>query len=122
MVGTRKGNCIVSSGKEGALLFGPYMSLACGSYTITITGRITSNMPNSCNFDIVYDGGSKWLASVSDLQQATKGEDLELQVNFTTKTDLTDCEFRIFVGDEVNLEIERVDLQKIIDLDNIVGG
>lgn len=122
VVGTRKGNCIVSSGKEGALLFGPYMSLACGSYTITITGRITSNMPNSCNFDIVYDGGSKWLASVSDLQQATKGEDLELQVNFTTKTDLTDCEFRIFVGDEVNLEIERVDLQKIIDLDNIVGG
>lgn len=112
--GIRGEDGIISSGNEGGLIYGPYMSLASGDYTVTITGQLISGTLDSCSFDATYDGGTQWFTGVKDLQQFLDGDYLNLQVDFMVVTDAIDCEFRIFVDSSVELEINSVTLQKHI--------
>lgn len=111
-VGLIEDGSILSQGKEGFLLYGPYIPLASGTYTITIQGEILSGdlEPNSF-FDIVKDSGTLKIVDVQDLSRFEEEGQFRMNFDFELDADTHDCEFRIFVNEGIKLNISSVILK-----------
>jgi len=104
-------------GNEGLfLLYGPYIPLASGTYTITIGGTLESGDLNSDSyFDVVHNKSSSWITTTRDLSQFVTGREFELSVDFELENDVDDCEFRVNVNEGVELNINSINIRKGIN-------
>lgn len=112
-VGTFSDEKIVSTGEEGYLLFGPYIPLNSGSYTLAIEGLLVSGkLSDTSFFDVASNSGEIEPFRVDNLQQFIKDNSFQLSVDFTITEDSKDCEFRLYVNGSAILEINQVSLKK----------
>lgn len=113
-VGEYNDGKIVSSGSAGFLLFGPYVSARPGKYQLNISGELYSGELDLYSFfNILYDKGKGTVARISDLSQFLTGNKFDLQVEFATLCDLSNCEFSLFVNEGAQLGIEQVTLEYV---------
>ncbi len=110
-VGIKTDNCIHSTGEQGFLIYGPYISLRAGEYQINIKGEYESGtFTNDSYFDIVYGGGKKQVSKYVNLQQFTNGNTFNIDITFTLEDDVSNCEFRLYVNEGVICSIEDITL------------
>jgi hypothetical protein len=55
LVGKRNGDEIHSSGTAGCLVYGPYINLDAGSYSIKVSGKFASNENGNAEVEITSD-------------------------------------------------------------------
>lgn len=56
-VGEIRGDSLVSTGKEGFLIFGPYVAVEAGTYTLAIKGSVNEVPAGSIKLDVVSNLG-----------------------------------------------------------------
>lgn len=92
-VGRRDGLCMVSTGNEGFLVYGPYATVAAGTYLGCLYGFAESSTDEGW-VDIVGDGGRE-LAKKNLSLKAGDGWSVELA--FDLLTSVNDLELRVWV-------------------------
>lgn len=99
----------VSDGKEGFLLFGPYIDLKAGQYNVTFKGVLEKNETDMDELGFVDVTSNRGKNVIKRLPLT---EDLD-SVHFSLEQDIEDFEFRIYLNDGVIYRIENVILEKI---------
>ncbi|MFM9901888.1 MAG: glycosyltransferase [Polaromonas sp.] len=108
-IGERIGNVIKTSGRAGHLLFGPYLSVAPGVYTVEIFGEFNAEKTKSASIDIAIKGGSLILASGEIT--GTDSEHVLSILSFTIpEGGCTDLEVRIIVDKTTEILLSRMDI------------
>ena len=80
-----------------------------------VMGKLNNGVFNeSAFFDIASAGGKEVVKKVTDLQQyCNENGDFELSLDFVAEKDLENCEFRLYVNEGVELEVESVTLERV---------
>lgn len=107
-VGQRSGQEILTTGKSGYLLFGPYLSLKPGSYTIKIHGKLGENFPKNSVIDVVIEQGRTTLAEVPFAN--SKSDDCISSFCVTLDKQCTDLEVRIRVDALCEVAISLIEI------------
>jgi hypothetical protein len=114
-VGALRDSSLVSTGQPGLLVYGPYVPMNAGNYTLVVTGAASST--GSAWVDVVSGVGSVHHASFP-LRPTAEGETGVLASGrLSLDEDVIDLEVRVYVGadDEVRLdgyELVRVDVTR----------
>ncbi len=97
---------IVSNGSLGYLLYGPYLSLPAGAYTITVSLQ-TLDAPAGVvgSFDIATANGNQNLLEITD-------RDTAVSTTVVFAQDVTNLEIRVVSRDGVVMEIDQVTIQR----------
>lgn len=105
--GVKKDNQIVSNGKEGYLVYGPYITLNNGIYNINIKGKLLSgNFSEKSYFDIVYNAGKNVIKREYNLSKYVKNGNIEIDEIFRIENTLSNIEFRVYLNKNVLCSIE----------------
>ena len=114
-VGYPMGRGLATTGKEGALLYGPYISLPAGSYVATVLGEGFGRQGlDEAYWDVTWSKGAVATPPLP-LNRSRGGKSGELgNVRFDLTSFADEVEVRLFVGAKSNL---RVDGIKIVELD-----
>jgi glycosyltransferase involved in cell wall biosynthesis len=108
-VGKSVGECIQTTGKEGCLLFGPFLSVAPGDYRVVIYGSVGESGIGSAIADVAIQSGACILAkdSISTLNE----QDVLAVLCFTIpEGGCTDLEVRVWVGDDTDMQISKIEI------------
>jgi hypothetical protein len=106
-------NSIRSNGKEGFLIYGPYVTLHRGKYRVVL--ELFSELPfNNILLDIVYAGGCK-IISECTIASSSVGEFLMTMPTMTLEEEVLDLEIRIWVPAGVILQLNRLFIESVID-------
>ncbi|WP_233164480.1 hypothetical protein, partial [Chromobacterium sp. ASV23] len=92
-VGKKIGTRIVTTGKSGYLIFGPYISMDNGKYSATITGAISEHAICNAKLDISVLGGAITIAQ----SQPISNEKTIFKCEFTLAEPCKDLEIRVWV-------------------------
>lgn len=105
------GNALVSTGKAGFVMYGPYVTLAPGRYSVAVQGNI-ARLPAGTEviFDVVSKGQVFGQQSVTVAHQEA-GAIADFQ--FELAEAVADLEVRARVADGVDLRIESYEVAKI---------
>ena len=110
-VGERRGRDIVTTGKSGYLLFGPYLNLAVGDYKITVYGRADINRLAGASIDIVTHGSSRVIKETT-LCEPFINEELA-DIIITLDEPCTDLEIRILVNFDTSLVVSSLNIHPL---------
>lgn len=103
LVGIRSDNnsLILTTGKAGYLVYGPYIELSFGRYKLVATGKLIGHDKSLGSIDVTANSGAKILA-VNELLNANNPNDsIIANLDFTLDVTITNVEFRILVKDSV---------------------
>ena len=100
---------IISTSKEGCLIFGPYISLESGVYGIFIRGAFNQNSACGVHADVAIGRGSKILAGIN-LTTPDEGDCLAL-LKVVIDIPCTDLEVRVWVKKNSNVSISMLEIQ-----------
>ena len=107
-VGERYGTYIKSTGEEGYLLFGPYLPLESGTYTINVIYAFESELVGfGAYVDVSIEKGATILG-----RQACSLEECELSIGLDLPYSVKDLEIRIWVSKGCKLLISDICIQK----------
>jgi glycosyltransferase involved in cell wall biosynthesis/ADP-heptose:LPS heptosyltransferase len=107
-VGERRGLAVHSTGKNGHLVFGPYMELAAGTYRLLLWGRATRWSQRDA-FDVVHDSGRVEL--FRGLLGHLGAGPWRLEVELILDEDVRDLEIRVLVGEEAVASLEGIEIR-----------
>jgi glycosyltransferase involved in cell wall biosynthesis len=108
-IGVRTGNDIYSSGKEGFLIFGPYITLDAGSYRVNLRGVLVDGENNKARFDVATDRGETIINQASI--NTSKVGPLISHLTFKLLRQQSDIEVRVFVEKGCILKLARVEIE-----------
>lgn len=105
VVGQRQGNRVVSDGREGVLLFGPYIGLAPSDYNLKVLG-VCSDKDASSVFDIFlkHTDGSHSIDFVSLPRSGAILKDITFSINKS----IINFEIQIFVNGQLAVGIDKI--------------
>ena len=102
-VGKKVGLCIVTTGREGWLIHGPYLNLASGDYQVVIQGEISSAGTPPARIEVASHKGLYILAA-QVLEPTTRGDNL-CSINITLDENVADFEVRVWVAGNATINI-----------------
>ena len=102
--GLRIGDAICSRGKNGVLLFGPYMPLPAGKYYVQFYGKVL--ICDGAHVDVVSDKG-QFILGKSRVRKAKSGKAFA-EVEVVLSEAVNDLETRIWVTEVDNIKFESV--------------
>jgi glycosyltransferase involved in cell wall biosynthesis len=105
-VGTIKNGQVSTSGKSGHLLFGPFIPLAKGSYTIDVVGKCTE-IGKLAYIDIATNSGSQILTKIAIQKQ---DGDMLMQLPLDLSEDVEGLEVRIYVSEDTEMYVKRINI------------
>jgi len=118
-VGQIDGRSLVSTGTEGNLLFGPYLTLAAGFYRIMIFGAYDVPPESCAHVDVCTDAGTTVLARRDFFGRASWRI---VDVNVFLKLCCRDLEVRLVVDKLAEFRIDRVEILPRTDVAAIATG
>jgi FkbM family methyltransferase len=104
---------IISTGKPGILMFGPYLPLAPGRYNAIIFGKLIAVSNHDISFDVTHSGGTKTLAKGiidGNCPKTSTGEEVIATMEFFVDDAVGDLEIRAVVGSESKVSIARYEV------------
>ena len=107
IVGIRNGDWFVSEGREGVVLYGPYMQLAAGNYKATFEIACTVPLSSSrqiATCDVACGNEGRRLTSV-DVTGSSGGGPFEVVVPFTLAEVTEGMQFRVIAADGVPISV-----------------
>ena len=113
-VGKRVERSMVTTGKVGYLIFGPYLTLDSGFYTVEIFGFYDSIISNLqlADFDVCSKAGEV-IFSDGEIFSAQPGvNNFFVSFDFYLDDSYNDVEFRIRVSEKSNISIKSIGLHK----------
>lgn len=112
VVGERRGERLLSTGRAGYLLHGPYISLKKGGYEAIIQGKAGFGGVAGAYADVAVKQGKVILAETY-LHPSHTGEDAPLAtLAFSLDDDCVGLEIRIFAEEESDLQISLIEIRK----------
>lgn len=110
-VGTLTGGKIISTGKAGYLIYGPYVALDAGTYQVTLDGTLDS-LPDGSHItvDVVSNRGNNTLGSAEISSAPINGESLATFLA-TVPPGVTDMEIRVQVPENGHVSISGYQVQ-----------
>ncbi len=113
MVGTKDpARGLVTTGREGYLMFGPYIPLAPGNYEVTIHGTIEAQAGVSATLDVVSDKGATKLGGATVSQPQSAEGAILARIDFTVPVGVTDLEVRASVPANIAMSIASYTITK----------
>lgn len=113
--GERRGRTIVSAGRGGALVYGPYQALPAGSYEARVWGTIRSDRATEGFVDATIGGGRTVIGRV-DMTPSPGGHAqvaVLARLTFTLDRSCTDMEVRIWADPETDMVFHRLDIRQV---------
>lgn len=95
-IGMRTADSIATTGHAGVLVYGPYISLDAGPYTLVARGRIDSQAPGACRLEVTADAGSREVARLGGEGFANTDGDIAW-LDFSLAEPARQVEFRLIV-------------------------
>ncbi|QKV54845.1 glycosyltransferase [Comamonas antarctica] len=105
VVGTRIGNTVATDGREGVLLFGPYIGLASNSYNLKITGNCSDT--NSADVMDVFLKHTDGSHSIEYISVPRSGSTLK-EINFSIDKPIINFEIQIITGGQINIALDKI--------------
>ena len=105
-VGERAGRNMVSTAQAGYLIYGPYLALDSGEYSVVIHGTLGADGASGAWADVAIDKGDCILAE-GELTTPEMGDSLAV-MQITLENPCRDLEIRIKVGAKDKIEISMV--------------
>ncbi|MBN3841819.1 hypothetical protein [Burkholderia sp. Ac-20349] len=93
--GKREQGVIRSTGISGMLMYGPYVALDAGCYSITIIGSLLGGGDDGLEIEVTSECGDTYLASKRVCDQ--EGDDYIAELSFAAEKPCRDVEIRVFV-------------------------
>ncbi|UHH09001.1 glycosyltransferase family 4 protein [Luteimonas fraxinea] len=107
LVGERSHGDIVTSGREGVLVYGPYMSLGAGSYRLRIRGELSAPHIDATLVEVVAMQASLQVAA----WHVIASEDgMIVDAEFRLPDDVDDLEVRLTVSSEHAVRFSRIEI------------
>lgn len=116
IVGKVSGDRILTTGKQGALIYGPFISVAPGQYLAIIHGSAEASHVNGATVDVAINTGASILAKVPIAQSSEQNVLAELTFS-VPEGGCTDLEIRVLVGDDSNLEVSKIEVSPQLSAD-----
>lgn len=107
-VGRRAGREIVSTGLAGYLIFGPYIPLDAGHYTVVIRGGVGESGAAGARMDIAVNQGALILGE-SVLDEVAQ-EGLLIAMPIVLDTNCADLEIRVWANDSSELHVSMIEI------------
>lgn len=114
-IGHRSMEGVHSQGKEGCLIYGPYIAVHAGSYLLTFHGSAGQDGEDGVVVDVCAGGGKQVLARApvkNDRQrsdQNRQGTEFA-RLEFRLPQEMTDLEFRVWTSESSVLTVTHVEL------------
>lgn len=105
-----------SDGTSNYLLFGPFLELSTGKYTIEFEGQLMNEAITEDDIgyiDVVHKGASIILLKESLNEYLQDNNDIKGEITFTLENPVLDLEFRLFNEPGVDIWIKNVKITKI---------
>ncbi|OXI48070.1 glycosyltransferase family 4 protein [Burkholderia aenigmatica] len=109
-VGRRSGSLMVTTGKEGSLLFGPYTELEAGKYRVNIRGRWTLGRNSLTYADICGMQGVK-IFEKKLLTSLERNDLITFDLNLDER--YSDIEIRIWVDASADVSVSLVEIMEL---------
>jgi hypothetical protein len=109
-VGRMERRELVSDGRSGFLVYGPYASLPADGYRLRVPGRWQSAAGQPAWLDVVTSQGRVRTVHLELTAGGSAGDGLLVDIGFTLESDATDLEIRLWVSDESQLCISGFEL------------
>jgi O-antigen biosynthesis alpha-1,2-mannosyltransferase len=109
-VGRITGRSLVSTGAEGYLIFGPYLSVAVGRYRVVVKGSHMLPAGSTAQCNVCMTGGTEILARV---EFAGCAESLIANFHISVSKRCQDLEIRIAVDDRASFRVDEIRIQSI---------
>lgn len=115
-IGDRRGSVIASTGREGFLIFGPYVPMPRGSYICRIWGRVSPTRAGDAFADITTDTSHSILnrMRLGDIDFDKLAPGMIASIPFDIERDCTDLEVRVWVDATAEIVFDRLDLEKVV--------
>jgi glycosyltransferase involved in cell wall biosynthesis len=115
--GSRNATAIVTTGRDGFLVYGPYLAISPGRYRVRVYGTQTPGAATgSATLEIACDGGKRRLAACA-ISGASDVHDVGMivRLDFSADRSVPDLEVRIMVSSETRMAVESIDLVDVGD-------
>lgn len=110
-VGKVEGTSVVSTGKPGFLMFGPYVAFAPGDYQLSVKGQVSNLAPETgVTFDVASTAGAIVHGSQVVTQAGAAGE--IASIKFSIASQVNDLEIRANVPAGANVKIDSYEVSK----------
>lgn len=106
LVGNRVGRSVVTSGRSGCLLFGPYIRLPAGAYQVRAHGQC--RMVSGAWMEAVFESASGYLGRTQLVQSGIEGNSVIASLDFMTHNPVSDFELRIFVDEQSAIVVNSI--------------
>jgi glycosyltransferase involved in cell wall biosynthesis len=110
-VGRIAGRSLLSTGRDGHLLFGPYLSLGAGRYRIVVRGGFDIPSGSTAHCDVCIRGGSEVLARI-DLFGRTESLIADVAILLTCRC--RDLEVRLVVSTLAQVRIDQIEVTPVV--------
>jgi glycosyltransferase involved in cell wall biosynthesis len=107
-VGERLGLAMKTTGKQGHMIFGPYIPLAAGWYRVTLRGALGEKGLGAARMDVVCDQNLRSLGEVVLSEPDDTGCFVTLPIELTSAC--TDLEVRVWVSESTELEVASLEI------------
>lgn len=110
--GEKVGDVIRSTGQTGVLVYGPYLSLAAGSYEVRIWGKASDVGADQAHVDISCTGGTVTMAREA-MRPQSSGPVLA-SLSFTLDDPCPDLEVRIMLDAVIDMTFSGMDIRAAV--------
>ncbi len=107
-VGKRIGNDMVSEGRAGHLIFGPYISLAANHYRVVICGTLGENGLQGARMEVTVNQGNHIIGRSALNEPDDNG--ILVMLTITLVVPCNDLEIRVWVNDDTDLQISMIEI------------
>jgi hypothetical protein len=118
LCGKRDGASIVSTGKEGFLIYGPYVSLPKGSYWVMLSGDFSGLMIGAW-IDITSESGARTITKV--IFDSSSELPLEIQIPFELIDGVTDLEVRLWVSASAKCRLDSLAIKPAVQREGVMS-
>ena len=115
--GARSGALLETTGRDGVLLYGPYIGASPGRYRVRVYGnRRAGTGSSNARLEVVSSAGRHVLGSCEfDGATTAREGSVIARLDFSTDEQVEDLEVRIHVSSEIDMAVESVDLVHLAD-------
>jgi len=107
LVGERSQGDIVTTGREGVLVYGPYASLSAGAYRVLVYGELSGEQADAILVDVVAVEASVQVAAWC---VTTSKNDKILEAGFHLSRDVEDLEVRLMVSSNNVVRVSKIEI------------
>lgn len=107
--GEKVGDVIRTTGQTGILVYGPYLSLAAGSYEVRIWGEASNVGSDQAHVDICCNSGTMTMARAAILPQSSGP--ILTSLSFILNTPCPDLEVRIMLDAVIDMTFSGMDIR-----------